>query len=148
MDLSEYNHVLMRVDDSGRPHCVDILKKKEGGGFVGRWSEFKPFDLLEHKVVTFEEYHKAVEGHYTTNWREITCTEFDDALEALPPLWSKSFEDGFAFQMSEMLTGEITGTYATCAGKYYSRTMARIYTHEQFHKQISRPITKLRYGGE
>ena len=148
MDLSEYNHVLMRTDDSGRPRCMDLLKQNEGGGFTGYWTEFSPFNLLDGKVVTLEEYHKVLEGHYVTSWREITQTDFEEALDALPPQWSKSFEEGFAFQMSEMLTGEITETYATCAGKYYSRTMARIRTHGNFHKHISRPITELRYGGE
>ena len=148
MELSAYNHVLMRIDDRG-PICVDLLKENEGGGFTGYWSEFTPFHLLDHEIVTFEEYQKVLEGYHVTNWREITRTEFDAAFEAFPDtLWQRSFEDGFAFQMSEMLTGDITGTYATCAGKYYTRTMARIHTHEQFYKQISQPITKLRYGGE
>ena len=141
MDLSEYNHVLMRVDDSGRPRCMDLLKQNEGGGFTGYWTEFSPFNLLDCKVVTFAEYHNV------TSWREITRSEFNDAFEVVPSLWSRSFEEGYAFQSSEMLTGEIAHTYATCAGKYYTRTMARIHTKEHFHKHISRPITKLRHGG-
>ena len=148
MNLSEYNHVLMRVEENGRPVCMDLLKEKEGGGFTGYWTEFTPFRLLNCKIVTDDEYRKIVERYYCTDWCEITRAEFDEAYEVLPSLGHWSFEDGFAFQSSEILSNNITATYATCAGKYYHRTMARVYTKEHFNKHISRPITQLRYGGE
>lgn len=91
--------------DTNKPYTIVEYLEHLGDGYV--CIEFK--DAL--KMITEAETTK-----YVKPWIEIDEDRWDEMLNVLPPMRWRTVRGIEFFQMSEMLTGDLTGTFAKIRG--------------------------------
>ena len=131
--MPAYNeHILVRIESDGKPVALDFIKNG-----VGRWSGEEP-DLSAGELMSWEEFESLHDSYYTTDWTHTDEDTFYEMLEVLPPLFYASRDGWSVFQMSELHTGDITGTYA-----WHEATDTYLTCHRPIirSKQVLREVT-------
>ena len=100
------------------------------------FSKNSPFPL---KLVSLEELHLLDQEYInslTTPWSEITCEDYIEALNVLPPCRYTISENYRFFYSSEAYTGLLHQCYALYNGKYYTSRRLITQKKEQILKTL------------
>jgi hypothetical protein len=99
-------------------YALDTGRFVEVGLFTGMTLAQVREECAETKiaVMTFEEFDAQRNAPYlSADPQEISETQYYEALDALPPLHRRQG----TFQMSELITGDITEAYVYLHGRYW-----------------------------
>lgn len=110
---------------------IDIAIVRDGvsmGGYSGKTEEALKQEYPSLTIMDNESALKAQENHCITNPVEITEEQYDDALDALPPV---NWRSG-TFMFREFMVGTVTTIYAKLNGRYY-----------KFHDRVSLSVDEI-----
>jgi len=92
--------------------------------------------LVLPKKEAFELIYENENSLYITEWTQITEKKWWDALEELPPLRYKSFQQCTFFFCSEAYTGNIHSCYCSVRGKYFTAMRRLTTNYDEMYEEI------------
>jgi len=118
------NFVFWHWTNDGMPQVIDGVVLDEAGVRIGRYSGETLEELSTHysdvKVATVDEFISMHESALRTDPREISESDYIDALEIMPPLDWRQVRGVESFKWSEFYSGNMTNAYAKHGGRYGS----------------------------
>ncbi|MDD4937136.1 MAG: hypothetical protein PHT60_15340 [Acidiphilium sp.] len=125
----------------GSTHAIDYAREIAGqyvsvygGRTLAELAEEYPGVVLGDEDSFIEQQERAL----STDPKEITETQFMDALEMLPPLHWMNHGAGESFKCPEFIAGNITTIYARLNGRYWSFQGVATLPHVAIMERIAR----------
>ena len=103
------------------------------------WTERKKeYESAKYEVMTFDEFLKRQKTAFTTGEiKETTEEKFNDAFDALPPVYWTIIDGVEMFCMKEFYTGTYTTQYARVGNKYYTAMVDATDRETWIHKRLA-----------
>lgn len=129
-------------------NAIDEGVENAAGQVVAKWNKGKTLDEMKAvyptvTLITEAAYWQQHDDHHRTAPVEIACSDYEYALECLPPIGYVSRERGESFKFGEMKAGKITTIFARRGKHYWKFDDSVSLMHHEIMQRIDRHTESL-----